>query len=360
MTMQRWLKPMMETMPALRLAAFAALIVGIFVVDTLTDLEVAVAVFYTAVILAAVRLLSARGVVVLAALCSILTVLSYVLTPSGSPESGLLNAAISIAAIGVTTFLSLKAIAAERTAREARARLDRMARMISVAELSASIAHEINQPLAAVVTSGNAGLRWLDQQPPNLVKARGSLERIVGDANRASEIIARIRSLAKGELPQHDLVNLNDVVREAMAGARNDIASNGILVHTDLDESMPAIVADSVQLQQVIANLVLNAIDAMDSTPWQERILTIATAHDDATHEALVTVADTGTGIAPEIAEHMFDAFWTTKATGVGVGLTVTRSIVEAHGGRIIVTPKQNPGAAIQVRFPIAGNKTDD
>jgi signal transduction histidine kinase len=351
--MRRWFRSIRETAPDFRLAAFAALMIGIFVADTVTDLEIAVAVFYTAVILIAVTLLSARAVIILAGLCGILTVLSFVLTPTGSREAGFLNATISIVAIGVTTFLSLKVVAAERAAREARAKLDRMARVISVAELAASIAHEVNQPLAAIVTSGNAGLRWLDQQPSNVQKARRSLERIVDDANRASEIIARVRSLAKGEQPRRDPVNLNDVILEALAAAQRDITQHGIVLEIDLDAKLPNIVADKVQLQQVIANLVLNAIDAMDKTPWQERTLTIASTCDT-TGEIVVTVADTGCGIATDVADHLFDAFWTTKATGVGIGLTVSRSIIEAHGGRIAVVPKQGPGAALQLRFPAA------
>lgn len=355
--MKRWFRSMNEATPNLRLAAFAVLMIGIFVADTVTDLEIAVAVFYTAVILVAVTLLSARGVVILAGLCAILTVLSFALTSTGSHEAGLLNAAISIAAIGVTTFLSLKVVAAERAAREARARLDRMAGVISVAELAASIAHEVNQPLAAIVTSGNAGLRWLDQQPSNIQKARRSLERIVGDANRASEIIARVRSLAKGEQPRRDPIDLNAVILEAIAAAQRDITMNGIVLQTELDEKLPIIVADKVQLQQVFANLLLNAIDAMEHMPWQERTLTISTARDQ-TGEVLATVADTGSGIAPDVAEHMFDAFWTSKASGVGIGLTVSRSIIEAHGGRIAVVPKQGPGAAIQLRLPAAKDET--
>lgn len=346
----------MEAAPDFRLAAFAALMIGIFVADTVTDLEIAVAVFYTTVILIAVTLLSARGVIILAGLCGMLTVLSFMLTSTGSREAGFLNATISIVAIGVTTFLSLKVVAAERAAREARARLDRMARVISVAELAASIAHEVNQPLAAIVTSGNAGLRWLDQQPSNVQKARRSLERIVGDANRASEIIARVRSLAKGEQPRRDPVDLNDVILEALAAAQRDIMLNGIVLETDLDENLPIIVADPVQLQQVIANLVLNAIEAMDKTPWQERTLTVSSACDSA-GEIVVTVSDTGSGVPPDVAEHMFDAFWTSKATGVGIGLTVSRSIIEAHGGRITLAPKQGPGAAFQLRFPRQGTE---
>ena len=351
--LERWLNPILRTRPDLTTAALATLMIGIFIADTLTDLEVAVAVFYATVILAAVMFLSARGVIVLAGLCGILTVISFFLTSTGSREAGLLNASISLIAIGVTTVLSLKVVAAERAAREARSRLDRMAQVIGVAELGASIAHEVNQPLAAIVTSGNAGLRWLNQQPPNIPKAHGSLERIVADANRASEIIARVRGLAQGEQPRRDLVDLNEVVLEAVETAHDDIALNGIVLKTDVAET-PVVVADRVQLQQVIANLILNAIDAMEKVAWQERTLTITTARDKDTSEAVVTVSDTGNGIATDAAKHVFDAFWTTKATGVGIGLTVSRSIVEANGGQLTLVSKQGRGACFELRLPAA------
>jgi C4-dicarboxylate-specific signal transduction histidine kinase len=331
------------------IAIIVALLVCIFVVDTITNFEIAIAVFYVAVILVAITLLPRRDVIVLAFVCVGLTVVSFALTPSGAREAGLINAAISISAISTTTYLALKMIAAETAVHESRAQLARMAHLTTLGELTASIAHEINQPLAAIMTSANACQRWLDIEPPNLDKARASVERVIGDTNRASEVIARVRDLAKGKTPREEWLSLNDVIEEAASLARTEIDGRGISLHISL-ASGPPVLADKVQLLQVITNLILNAIEAMDDVSPDARKLEICSRADAG--GVVVTIADTGVGLGSDACDHLFDAFWTTKEHGLGIGLAISRSIVEAHGGHIWATPNSGTGATFQFSLP--------
>jgi C4-dicarboxylate-specific signal transduction histidine kinase len=337
----------------LRLTAIVALMAGIFVVDTLTDFEIAVAVFYVAAILVAVGLLPRRGVLTVAAGCVALTVLSLVLTRSGSREAGLVNLAISVAAIGVTTYLALELVTAMAAAHESQARLARLARVTRLGELTASIAHEVNQPLAAVVTSGNACLRWLDQDPPNVENARRSVRRSIGEAERAGEVIARVRSMAGGGAPGRERLRLDEVILEAVELARDEIDRRGIALRVSLAGDLPPVLADPIQLQQVIANLVLNAVEAIADAPAHERELAISAQAGDGT--VVVAVADTGAGLRPDARDRLFDAFWTTKEGGLGIGLTICRAIVEAHGGRIWATPGAGAGAVFRFSLPASG-----
>ena len=347
--------PLPLTRPALRLAIIAALLGCIFALDTLTHFEIAIAVYYIVVIfiavtLAALGLLPKRGVFVLATLCVALTVLSYVLTPAGSREAGLMNGVISISAIGITTYLAMEMVTAVVAAHESRAQLARIARLTHLGELTTSIAHEVNQPLAAIVTSGNACLRWLELDPPNVERSRLSAQRIVAEAHRASEIITRVRRLARGDSPVTQRLALNDVIVHAVELARSEIDRHAISLRVDLAADLPPVLADHIQIQQVIANLVLNAVEAM--TGRTVRQLAISSRAGDG--RVVVAVADTGVGLPVVAHDRLFDAFWTTKGNGVGIGLTISRSIVEAHGGRIWATPRDGGGAVFQFSFPAA------
>jgi len=335
---------------ALRLGFVLVLLLCVFIGDTVTDLEIAVGVFHIAVILIAMILLPKRCVIFVAAGCLLLTVLSYVLTKVGSHEAGLMNTTISIAAIVITTYLALKLVAAEAAVHDAHTRLTHMARLTSMGELTASIAHEVNQPLAAIVTSGNACLRWLDQVPPNLDRVRRSAERIIDDANRAGEVIRRIRGLAKGEVPQTEPLDVNRVVLDVLDLARGEINRRGISLRLGLADDLPMIVADRIQLQQVIGNLVLNAVEAM--TEATDKVIEISSSTDGAGN-VLFAIADSGSGLSSDAVDHLFDAFWTTKTSGMGLGLTICRSIVEAHGGRIWALPRTGPGASFHVSLPV-------
>lgn len=336
---------------ALTLIAMGVAMAGIFIADTVTDYAIAAAVFYTAVILVATRILSGAAVVVLACICVALTLISFFLTPSGAYEVGIVNTGISIVAIGVTTYLSLRMVAAKAEALEARDRLLRIARVTTLGQLSASIAHEVNQPLAAVVASGGACARWLSQEPPNLEKARRALDRIVSDANRASQVIARIRALSKGEAPHRQPFDLREAIREIVTLSRSEIERSGIALQLDMYDDLPRVFADRVQIQQVISNLVLNATEAMAAGALPERRLRI-TASQAAPDTVVLTVADSGAGLTPSAREHLFDAFWTTKEGGMGLGLTISQAIVEANGGQICAAPNPVGGAAFEVRLP--------
>ncbi|WP_179188242.1 sensor histidine kinase [Sphingomonas sp. IBVSS2] len=337
----------------LQAVAIAALMAGIFIADTVTDLEIAAAVFYIAIILLAVGRFPRRNVVALAGLCILLTLVSSTLTAGGSRQAGIVNMAISTSAIGIATWLALRVVAAEAAAHEARAQLVRIARVTSLGELTASIAHEVNQPLAGIVSSSNACLRWLGQDPPNVEKARGSAERILGDANRAAAVIQRVRSLARHEAPKRERVDLNEIVGEAVMLAQGALDRGGVSVKLDLAETLPVVLADRVQLHQVVGNLLLNAIEALARAPEAERRIVIATTTEDSS--VVMTIADSGMGFAAGAQDHLFEAFWTTREGGTGIGLTISRAIVEAHGGRIWAAANAPSGAVFRVSLPISG-----
>lgn len=337
--------------PRIRAVAILVMLAGTFAFDTITNLEIAAAVFYVVVILLAIGLLSARGVIALACVCVVLTLVSFALTPNGAHEAGLINSAISIAAIGITAYLGLKRAAAEAAAFEARSQLVRVARMTSLGALTASIAHEVNQPLAAIVTSANASLRWLDRDPPNLQRARGAVDRIVADANRASAVIVRISGLARHRAPRRDRLDLNTVITEALTFARAEVSRSGISLRMDLATDLPPVLADGIQMQQVVSNLLLNAIEAMEAVPAPRRRLEVRSFRE-ASGWAAFAVEDSGVGLPNEILEHLFEAFWTTKEGGIGMGLAISRSIVEAHGGQISAAARLRGGAVFQVSLP--------
>ena len=338
----------------LLLVAMAA----IFVADTVTDYAIAAAVFYTAVILVATRMLPRRTVVALACTCVALTLLSFALTHSGLYEVGLVNTGISIVAIGVTTYLSLKLVTAEAAAHDSRERLLRMARVTSLGELTASVAHEVNQPLAAVVTSAGACKRWLAQDPPSIQNAQRAVDRIVEEANRASAVIARVRGIASGKAPQKDNFDFNDLVREIVALAHDQIDSHDIWLRLYLQQGLPMAVADRVQVGQVVGNLVLNAIEAIAVSANGAKELEI-TSEIENRDRIRFSVADSGIGLRPGEAEHLFDAFWTTKKDGIGLGLTISRTIIEANGGRIWAEANDDGGAVFLFSLPAAKKETE-
>lgn len=333
------------------LVALIAAVVAIFIADTITDYAVAVAIFHTAVMLVATRFLSARMVAALAVACIILTGVSFVLTPSGDFTIGLVNTGISIVAIAVTAYLGLKLKNAEAQIHEARERITRIARLTTLGQLTASIAHEVSQPLAAIAASAGAGRRWLAQEQPNTAKAMAAVDRIVMDAERASDILDRVRRLARNEAPASVAFDLNAAVTEIIDLSSSAAGAEDAIITTALPGGLPLAFADRVQVQQVVSNLVLNGLDAAASAGRAPR-LTVATAHVDGRLQ--VTVADNGEGLTPEAEERLYDAFWTTKDGGFGLGLTICRAIVEANDGRIWTTPSPLGGAGFAFTLPIA------
>ncbi len=329
----------------------AILAIAIFVVDTVTDLEIAVAIFYVAVVLLSVSFCRKRGVLLVSSGCMGLTILSYVLTPSGSRHAGLVNEAISLSTIAATAYLALKIKSTEAAVHEARGQLAHIARVTTLGELMTTLAHEINQPLAAVVTSGDACLRWLAGEPPNLEKARQAVERIVKDANRASEVIGRVRSLARRSPPREEWLNVNEVISETLALTRSEIEQNRVALRTQLATDLPLVPGDRIQLQQVILNLTINAIESMSAVAAGPRELLVGSSQDGS-KDVVVVVCDSGSGLDRTQLDHLFDAFYTTKPEGMGMGLTISQSIIEAHGGRVWATQNAPRGAAFQFTLP--------
>ncbi|HWO90869.1 MAG TPA: PAS domain-containing protein, partial [Methylomirabilota bacterium] len=243
---------------------------------------------------------------------------------------------------------------AEDALHRAQAELAHVTRVATLGELTASIAHEINQPLAAVVNNATACVHWLAAQ--NLEEARQCAEFVIADGHRAGEIIGRIRALAKKAPPRKDWVDVNETIREVIALARSEVQSNGVSVRTRLGEELPLLLGDRIQLQQVILNLMINAIEAMNEVSDAPRELSITSATDES-KRVLVAVRDSGPGLHPGSLDGLFDAFYTTKPQGMGMGLAISRSIVEAHGGRLWVTPNEPHGAVFQFTLPSGPEK---
>ena len=240
----------------------------------------------------------------------------------------------------------------EKRYTEVRMELAHANRVATMGELSASITHEINQPVAAAVNNASAALHWLSKEPPDLEQARQALNRIVANGNRASEIIGRIRALIKKAPPRKDDLETNKVILEVIALARGEVVKNGVSVQTQLAEGLSLIHGDRVQLQQVVLNLIMNAVQAMSGVSEGSRELLIGTGKD-ASSGVLVAVQDSGSGLDPENSERLFDPFYTTKPSGMGLGLSICRSIVEAHGGRIWASRNAGSGATVQFSLPV-------
>jgi two-component system, LuxR family, sensor kinase FixL len=242
---------------------------------------------------------------------------------------------------------------AEEALSKAQTELAHITRVMTMGELAASIAHEINQPLAAVVTNGNACMRWLTRSQPDLEEARGTVQRIIRDGKRASEVIARIRSLLKRTATNRLPLDINEVIQETMALAQNEARQRRVSLRTDFAANLPSVLGDRVQLQQVILNLMMNGIEAMSSVSDGSRQLLIKTQRDDS-EQVLISVTDSGIGLDPKHAERLFEAFFTTKTQGMGMGLSICRSIIEAHGGRLWATPNAASGATFQFTVPMS------
>jgi C4-dicarboxylate-specific signal transduction histidine kinase len=236
--------------------------------------------------------------------------------------------------------------------REVQMELAHANRVATMGQLTASIAHEINQPIGATVTNAQAALRWLAADPPDLEEVRQTLARIVKDGNRAGQVIDQIRSLIKKASPCKDRLGLNEAIREVVALTHGEAIKNHVSVRTQLAEGLPPIEGDRVQLQQVILNLTINAIEAMSSTNDAPRDLLLSTEKTEPDDGVHVAVRDSGPGLAPVALDSVFDAFYTTKPSGLGLGLSICRSIIEAHGGRLWATANVPRGAVFQFTVP--------
>jgi C4-dicarboxylate-specific signal transduction histidine kinase len=241
--------------------------------------------------------------------------------------------------------------AAEYGLIQAQTKIARMARITTMGELAASIAHELNQPLGSIVMSGDVCLRWLAAKPPDLEEARQAVEAIIRDGTRASSVLERIRGLLRRGERLRDRTDINDLVREVIALVEVEFRRIGASVRTEMPEKLPPVVVDRVLLQQVMLNLIMNAVEAMRAVNDQARVLRIRT-EEQAPGKIVVLVQDSGVGLDPEHPSRMFEPFYTTKVDGIGMGLTISRSIIEAHGGRLWAVANDGPGSTFCFSLP--------
>jgi PAS domain S-box-containing protein len=248
----------------------------------------------------------------------------------------------------------LQALQKRERMREELARLAHLNRVSTMGELAASLAHEIKQPISAAMTDASTCSRWITRDRPDLAEAQAAASRVVKDVARASEIIGRVRSLFKKDSLQREEVDMNELIQEMIALLRSEASKHSILIDSDFSLDLPPIMADRVQLQQVLMNLMLNSIAAMKSmnTPGK---LTVKSRQDDG-GQLLISVMDTGVGVPPEKIEEIFNAFFTSKPQGTGMGLAISRSIIDSHGGRLWATLNAGPGTTFHFTLPIPRN----
>jgi PAS domain S-box-containing protein len=247
---------------------------------------------------------------------------------------------------------------AEQLLQEARRELAQVARRTTLAAMTASIAHEIGQPLTAIVSNAGAGLQWLARMEPDLEEAQSALKQIVDSGNRACAIITNTRAMFRKDGQQRETFSVNDLARDILALVRGELERHRVVLELDLNKDLPLVVGERVPLQQVLLNLIMNAAEAMSSVADRKRLLSIKTQVHE-THSILITVTDCGTGIDPEAMDRIFEAFFTTKPQGMGMGLSICRSIVEAHDGRLWVTPAQPNGSTFHVQLPIGDRSSN-
>jgi C4-dicarboxylate-specific signal transduction histidine kinase len=242
--------------------------------------------------------------------------------------------------------------AAEEGLVRAQTEIARIARITTMGEFAASVAHELNQPLGSIVTSGDACLRWLAAKPPDLDEARQAVAAIIRDGTRASSVLVRIRELLSRGDRQRERLDINEVIRQVVALSEGELRRSEIALQTEMPEDLPPVVVDRVLLQQVVLNLIINAVEAMRVVSDPARVLRIRT-QELASANIVVLVQDSGVGLDPKHSGRMFDAFYTTKPDGIGMGLTISRSIIEAHGGRLWALANDGPGSTFCFALPI-------
>jgi len=239
----------------------------------------------------------------------------------------------------------------EEALAKARSELAKVASITSLGVLTASIAHEVNQPLSGIITNASTCLRMLSADPPNIDGARETVRRTIRDGNRASDVITRLRTLYSKKEPSPESMDLNEVTREVIAISLTEIERNGVTLRHELADDLPQIIGDRIQLQQVILNLFRNATDAMSAIDDRPRELLLRSERDEG-NQVRLSVKDSGVGLTPQAADKIFQAFYTTKTDGMGIGLSVSRSIIEAHHGRLWATPNDGPGCTFSFAIP--------
>jgi len=334
-------------------AATVLLALGVFAADAFTAPDQVFSGFYVLVVVMSARFCRGRDLWIVSGICVALTLLAQILSnhlAPGQAAIGAFNTVDGILVIAVSTYFIQRGQQAQAALQRAQADLARITRVTTMGELTASIAHEVNQPIAAVVTNAGACLRWLNSDTPNLDEARAAATRIVRDGTRAADIISRIRRLfTKGGQPRQK-VDVNQLVRETVDVLASEVARHGVALRTDLAGDVPELMADRIQLQQVMVNLIVNGIDAMKDGA-RTRELALRTRLSE-TREVVVSVSDTGIGLPAQQADQLFDAFFTTKPEGTGMGLSISRSIIEAHHGRLWAMPNTSGGATFLFALP--------
>ncbi|HEY0518225.1 MAG TPA: ATP-binding protein, partial [Ilumatobacteraceae bacterium] len=265
--------------------------------------------------------------------------------------SAVITALVSRARIHTDQLLLEANLRAEEALRHAQGELAHANRVMLVGEMTASIAHEINQPLTGVVANAGTSLRYLAAEPPNMEEARHYLALIARDGKRASEVIGRIRALVKKMPPRSDLVDMNEAIREVIALTQNELQRSSVHLRTRLSSGLPLVPADRIQLQQVILNLIVNAVEAMSEMREGPRELTVRSGSEP--NDMFVEVQDSGPGVEPANLDRLFTSFFTTKSDGMGMGLSISRSIIEAHGGRLWATPNEPRGIVFRFTLPV-------
>jgi C4-dicarboxylate-specific signal transduction histidine kinase len=248
---------------------------------------------------------------------------------------------------------------AEDALRVSRQEIGRADRQTTMSEMTASIAHELNQPLSAIITNGHAGLRWLARPDPDLEEIRKVLTRVVDDGGRAGEIISSIRAMFGKDRREKRFLKVNDLICDVLALVQDQFGSQHVAFQLELSDGVPEILADRIQLQQVLLNLFNNALEAMSTISHRPRVLSVKSQTLDPS-ALLILVEDTGTGIDPTHVDRIFEPFFTTKPRGMGMGLSICRSIVEAHGGRLWASPGSVHGTAFYLTLPITGAREED
>jgi C4-dicarboxylate-specific signal transduction histidine kinase len=244
----------------------------------------------------------------------------------------------------------------ETSLRQAQVELAHITRLTTLGELTASIAHEVNQPLTGIVGNGAACLRWLSKDPPEFYgEVRASVEAMIGDANRASMIIAKIRALAKNSSPQMAIVDINAVIKDAIALFRHGLDDHRIVLRHELSTQSAPVMGDRTQLQQVIINLIMNSVDAMQDITDRAREITIQSSHSE-NGKVVVEILDSGAGVDPHQIEKLFQPFYTTKPKGLGMGLSISRSIIEAHDGNLSMSSNPEIGTTVHITLPLSGS----
>ncbi|XOT95455.1 sensor histidine kinase [Alcaligenes pakistanensis] len=348
-----------KTYRALALTGICILMALVFIADTVTNYAIAAAVFHTPLLLIAIRFLSARQVIALTSISMVLTVVSFALTRSGDYDVGLVNTGISIIAIAITSYLGLKLKSVQAAAHETREHLLRLSRLTTLGQLSTSIAHEVSQPLAAINSSAGACQRWLEASPPNVEKAQAAAQRIVYDAQRAKDVLDRVRSITRNEAPTSSAFDLSQALTELLNLSGGEMRRHHIDLRLALQSELPQVYADRVQIQQVMANLLLNAIEALSPpSDYHAAQISIETSllpgDKPQANKVLFSIKDNGPGLSGTQLSQLFDTFWTTKASGLGLGLTISRTIIDANNGHIWATDQPDGGAAFHFTLPLA------